>query len=409
MVKCGPMTTTTTTTTTIESMNAFALRAALRAYRNEHYAACQSAGLGDSAAIGAYSTGELRAWCARLGITGNMVASATKEPSSAPASNDGDEDAGQLMARALAMLAPKNAPIDADKVREICDERIADAVASIAPRTVRVEVATGEKTKHVEGQHWLFPLIVKVISANVPLYLYGPAGTGKTTLCHAVAETLGLPFEFNSFGPGMSSAKLTGCKDATGAYHDVQLVRRYRDGGVWCADEIDRADGAILTEFNAPLANGAMSTPAGTIQRHADFRCVACANTAGTGANALFTSAMELDASTLDRFFFVSMPIDEALEERLCGIARTPQKVCEVASGGVVTADKWLAAVRAARAICEQRQMRHTISPRASIYGAKLCAQGVGVDWLVSGLLTRGLPEDEALAIETAARNAILA
>jgi hypothetical protein len=40
--------------------------------------------------------------------------------------------------------------------------------------------------------------------------------------------------------------------------------------------------------------------------------------------------------------------------------------------------------------------------------GARLCAQSIGIDWLIAGLLTRGLPADEAQAIESAAR-AILA
>ena len=408
---------------TIETLNAHSLRALLREYRNAHYAAASSAGLGDSATIGKYSTEELRQWCERLGIE-HGEEQAAPAPISAPIATAGSESAGALLQRALEMLTPQAAPLDENAIRAlVADEMdkaparmdesairalVASEVATAMPRTVRVEIVNADKVIKTEGQHYLFPLVVKLISAGVPVMLCGPAGSGKTTLAHNVARVLEKQFEFNSYGPGMSEAKLLGYKDAGGSYHSTALIRMAKAGGVYLADELDRADGAIVTTLNSLLANGQVSTPEGCFEKHADFVFIAGTNTAGTGANDLYTAAQEQDAALLDRLFFLSMPYDEALEERACGLSLTPQKEIAIDAGGVVTAEKWLLAVRAARQVCADRQMRHTISPRASIMGARLCAQGIGIDWLIAGLLTRGLPADEAQAIESAAR-AILA
>lgn len=408
---------------TLESLNAHSLRALLREFRNNHYASAASAGLGDSATIGKYSTEELRQWCEKLEISCDSIP-ATPAPIARTISPSGDETPGELMQRALAMLAPAVAPLDEDAVRVIVAEEmekaparmdedairalVASQVATVIPRTVRVEIVNGDKVTKTEGQHFLFPLVVKLIGAGVPVMLCGPAGSGKTTLAHNVARVLEKQFEFNSYGPGMSEAKLLGYKDAGGSYHSTALIRMAKAGGVYLADELDRADGAIVTTLNSLLANGQISTPEGCFEKHADFVFIAGTNTAGTGANDLYTAAQEQDAALLDRLFFLSMPYDEALEERACGLSLTPQKEVAIDAGGVVTAEKWLMAVRAARQVCADRQMRHTISPRASIMGARLCAQSIGIDWLIAGLLTRGLPADEAQAIESAAR-AILA
>jgi len=408
---------------TIETLNAHSLRALLRAYRNEHYAAAASAGLGDSATIGKYSTEELRAFCERLGIE-HGEEQAAPAPISAPIATAGSESAGALLQRALEMLTPQAAPLDENAIRALVADEMEKAPAKmdesairalvatecerLQPRTVRVDIVNGDKVTKTEGQHFLFPLVVKLISAGVPVMLCGPAGSGKTTLAHNVARVLEKQFEFNSYGPGMSEAKLLGYKDAGGSYHSTALIRMAKAGGVYLADELDRADGAIVTTLNSLLANGQISTPEGCFEKHAEFVFIAGTNTAGTGANDLYTAAQEQDAALLDRLFFLAMPYDEALEERACGLSLTPQKQIAIDAGGVVTAEKWLLAVRAARQVCADRQMRHTISPRASIMGARLCAQLIGIDWLIAGLLTRGLPADEAQAIESAAR-AILA
>jgi len=305
---------------TLDSLNAHSLRALLREYRNAHYAAASSAGLGDSATIGKYSTEELRQWCEKLEIDCDTIP-ATPAPISRTIAPSGDETAGELMQRALAMLAPAVAPLDEDAVRVIvADEMekspakmdesairalVASEVATAMPRTVRVEIANGDKVTKTEGQHYLFPLVVKLIGAGVPVMLCGPAGSGKTTLAHNVARVLEKQFEFNSYGPGMSEAKLMGYKDAGGSYHSTALIRMAKAGGVYLADELDRADGAIVTTLNSLLANGQISTPEGCFEKHAEFVFIAGTNTAGTGANDLYTAAQEQDAALLDRLFFL--------------------------------------------------------------------------------------------------------
>jgi hypothetical protein len=113
---------------TIQTQNAHELRAILRAYRNEHYATAQAAGLGDSAAIGLYSTAVLREWCGKLGIE----ISAEDTPPDRAVAPAGGESAGDLMTRALAMLTPSAPTLSEEQVRAI----VADEMSKMMKRMI---------------------------------------------------------------------------------------------------------------------------------------------------------------------------------------------------------------------------------------------------------------------------------
>jgi hypothetical protein len=115
-----------------------------------------------------------------------------------------------------------------------------------------------------------------------------------------------------------------------------------------------------LKWVNTALANGYAMFPDSpdVITRHADFRCIIAANTFGTGADRMYVGANQLDASTLDRFVFFNFGYDEKLEIAL--------------SGNVL----WAKRVQKLRHAAFSEKARMVISPRASINGAKLLAQG---------------------------------
>jgi hypothetical protein len=317
------------------------------------------------------------------------------------------QEAMEMIAQAQAAAQqPQPQGVDRDQVAEIVREEIA---AAVLPRVVQIEIVRDDKVTQVEGvQHYLFPLVLKLLSCDIPVMLCGPAGSGKTTLAHNAAKALEKSFEFNSYGPGMSESKLLGYKDAGGSYHDTALTRQVKAGGVYLADELDRADGAIVTTLNSLLANSQLSTPEGCYAKADGFTFVAGTNTAGTGADAIYTAAQEQDGSLLDRLFFMPMPYDTYLMESACGITpRQEQKVVDPAEGGICSSEKWVDAVLACMKVLEGRQMRHTISPRAAIIGCKLLKAGIGINHLIPGLITKGLPEDEAKLLEAAARAAV--
>lgn len=300
-----------------------------------------------------------------------------------------------LIASAAAAGQPQPAELDEARVVALIHEHAKPA----EPRTIKIEVAD-LPAREIPRQHWKFPLLLATIAARVPAYLVGPAGTGKTSAAHAAADALGLPFGAISVGPMTSKGDLFGMIDASGKYHETELVRRARDGGVFLFDEIDAGNPGVITAINMLLANGYFSTPAGMVQRHADFIPIFAMNTYGTGASREYVGRNQLDAATLDRGAFIDWPLDEGLEAFLMGEDQTSPTL-ELEAGGVLTPGAWLTVVRAYRFKTEQAKVRHIISPRAAIMGARMAAAGIGKDHLVRSLLVKGL--DEATAAKIAA------
>ena len=284
-------------------------------------------------------------------------------------------------------------------IRDFVEEQIAAAGSP----TITIQVRDLPEVE-LDRQHYLFKLLLACGSVDQHMMLVGPAGSGKTTVASSVAESLGRPFEAISFGPTTSKADIMGYKDANGNYHDTGLVRAYRDGGVFLGDEMDAANAGVLTQVNMALSNGHMSTPVGMLKRHKDFLFIAGCNTFGVGANRQYVGRNQLDAATLDRFAVIDFPIDEGLEAHACGISkRSPQ--LNLAKGGVPSNTEWLDRVHKVRNAVTKLEVRHIVSPRASISGTKLIAAGVGLAHLDDLILFKGM--DAATRKKVAAECAI--
>jgi hypothetical protein len=80
-----------------------------------------------------------------------------------------------------------------------------------------------------------------------------------------------------------------------------------------------------------------------------------------------------LDAASLDRFVFLDWGYDEKLEQKLAGNR------------------KWSEYVRLVRIVITDNKIRHVVSPRASIFGAKLLAKGMKREEVEELVLWKGL------------------
>jgi hypothetical protein len=153
---------------------------------------------------------------------------------------------------------------------------------------------------------------------------------------------------------------------------------------------MDAANAGVLTGCNMVLANGHIATPVGMRDKHADFWFCAGANTFGTGANRQYVGRNALDAATLDRFAVIDWPVDEGLEAMLVGINQKSPEF-DILDGGKVEPSEWLSMVQRYRKAAENLKIKTVISPRATIYGCRLC-RNVGLQWLLKILLFKGLP-----------------
>lgn len=223
-------------------------------------------------------------------------------------------------------------------------------------RTVEIKLPKTPPVK-ISNSHKILPDVVMAVVAGTNPFLVGPAGSGKTTLAVQVAETL--KRKFYAENRVTSEYKLLGYMDATGKYVRTQFREAYEKGGVFLLDEVDASDPDVLTTFNSALANGMCPFPDRLVSVHKDFVALAAGNTYGRGADRQYVGRNQLDAATLDRFVVIDVDYDEVAE--LAWAAN----------------DDWTLYVQQVRKAVADEKVRHIVSPRASIYGARLLAAGM--------------------------------
>lgn len=162
------------------------------------------------------------------------------------------------------------------------------------------------------AKHYAYDDILAMVKADVPVYLHGPAGCGKNYTIKMIAGELGLNFYFtNSI---QEYYKLTGFIDGNGRFHETEFYKAFTQGGLFFLDELDASIPEALILLNAAIANRYFSFPTGQVDAHPDFRVIAAGNTAGSGADEMYTGRSVIDVSSLDRFAFIEFGYDRNVE-----------------------------------------------------------------------------------------------
>lgn len=201
---------------------------------------------------------------------------------------------------------------DADRIDninleiEIDNEVEEDIVSSIKKKVV---VPSNDPTII---RHEKYEQIKMCVDSEVPVYLYGPAGSGKNHVLQQIAEDLGLEFFFTN--SVQQEYKLTGFIDAGGTFHETEFYKAFKNGGLFFLDEMDASIPEVLVLLNAALANGYFEFPNGKIFAHKEFRVVSAGNTVGTGADEEYVGRLQLDQATLDRFAMIEFDYDKNIE-----------------------------------------------------------------------------------------------
>jgi hypothetical protein len=167
--------------------------------------------------------------------------------------------------------------------------------AGFAPRPSKFAHATSE-------------YVARLVMAGAPVWLHGPAGTGKSSAARHAAEVFGEAvgidpdkryFEVNLAGAMVSAVK---GKDRLKEFVESDFMRAYEHGGLVCLEEFDSAHPTVGTALNTALAGpGYFNDAEGRyVKRHPNFRCVVTANSLGYGSAEF--KRQDLDAATKDRF-----------------------------------------------------------------------------------------------------------
>lgn len=255
------------------------------------------------------------------GIADDTVVDVPAEPTPAPTAG-GLDAAMALMAQTMTGLLAQT------KVPEI-EASIMGSVEGKVRDFIRAEYGHIERkvTTVVDGKavpqdgivHDKFETVVKFVANDEPVFLTGPAGSGKNVLCKQVAKALGLDFYFTN--AVTQEYKLTGFTDAMGNYQETQFYKAFTKGGLFMLDEMDASIPEVLVILNAAIANRYFDFPApiGYVEAHPDFRVIAAGNTVGTGASYEYVGRNQLDAASLDRFAIVKVGYSEAIENSVAG------------------------------------------------------------------------------------------
>lgn len=277
-------------------------------------------------------------------------------PAPAPeATPDVNNDDVETLAKALLRLKGKGASVDENEVRRIVAEEIKKAKAGVQIHAVKVNDGEVRELPNGQAPHPLLNDLLALVRNDRVIgrfpWLFGPAGSGKSTLCAQVAAAMGLPFY--SVSSLQQKYELEGYTDAVGELVKTTFYEAAKNGGIFLFDEASTTSAEVNVAFNSMLANLWYNFPKeGMVTAHKDFHIIAADNTAGRGGDNTYHARFEMDGSTLDRYIFVKVNYTDEHDLRM---ANGDGDLVEFIKAVRVAIDKanltYLATPRASKAI----------------------------------------------------------
>lgn len=174
-------------------------------------------------------------------------------------------------------------------------------------------------TEQVVGRQREVELVLAALAADRHVLLEGPPGTGKSTLLRAVAQGLGIGFEFVEGNAELTPARLVGHFDPArvlsdgydpSVFVDGPLVTAMRDGSLLYVEEINRIPEETLNVLITVMSEGDINVPRlGRVAAAPGFRLVAAMNPFDAVGTARISGAV------YDRVCRVSMSYQSAEDE----------------------------------------------------------------------------------------------
>ena len=302
----------------------------------------------------------------------------------------------------LDVLEENPQSIDEEYVNDLIAEqmdtleaKLRSELNNIAQQSSYVMVKTHNTVTHeikdAGVQHRLFPTLVKLMQCGFPIWIPGPAGSGKTTAvnnaCKALEATLYMPPE----GPIENKYGMIGYMQATGDFVETTLYHAAKEAAanpdklvVYFIDECDAGYANALMVLNAVMENGYCTFANGErVHYGRNLMFIAGANTYGNGATNEYVGRNKLDAATLDRFITLAWEYDEELERAIAGD------------------DAWVSEVQKIRGIVRGLQIKAVVTPRASLRGAALLKAGFKKQEVMDMVVFKGMHADHIKNIKS--------
>jgi len=260
-----------------------------------------------------------------------------------------------------------------------------------ASRTIFLKPSDGKRIT-LKSAHKQTPDLAEFINARINVYVYGPAGTGKTHTILQITKALGMTPYMVSGNPFMSTHDHLGFMNAMGKYVPTALYRFLTDTNpsTLFIDEFDRQRVDAPSVLNSLLAQGHITFPNGeTLHLRTDGTqlIIASGNTAMRGGTTAYAAASKQERSTIDRFCYLYWAIDENLESAI------GQQI------NATHAPAWIAWIRTIRAWYEKPENRNmqddAPTPRSVYDGLKLLATtSLPVETVADATFFKGMAPD---------------
>jgi cobaltochelatase CobS len=163
----------------------------------------------------------------------------------------------------------------------------------------------------------------------------GDAGAGKTSFFKELAARLGIPFDSMSCSGDTRFEAFFGrreLRDGNTIYVEQGLAKRWREGGIFCANELFRMDsGESMRLVDALDEDGHLTNPetGEVIPKHPEFRFCFTANSGGFGdETGVYVGEKPASLALRDRFvilMFKSMSEEQELKMLLNAVPELEQ------------------------------------------------------------------------------------
>ncbi|MDQ7845018.1 AAA family ATPase [Acinetobacter baumannii] len=212
------------------------------------------------------------------------------------------------------------------------------------------------------------------LELNIPFYVWGHKGTGKTELIDQVAARTGRPVVRIQHTANTEEAHIVGMwtvVDGNMTFQLGPLALAMKHGWLYLADEYDFAQPSVLSVYQAVMEGKPLNIKEADpenriIKPHPNFRFCATGNTNGTGdETGLYSGTTIQNTANYDRFGMVMEKHYMSKEDEAKAIVRHTQIDPIDAKNLVEFATK-------VRAAYSNKEISDTISLRSLIYAAKL-------------------------------------